>query len=146
MSSNDVFIIQNQDKLFLGKQGAWLDGRDPGALYKTPHKDEAVNEMFETTARDYSQRLSLVNCPLNDRGQPLIDPTILPPPLPRQNQNRALAFTEQGGTEQESTAQESAGQESTEQNGATAANENAADETGAETPASAPHTAAYQAH
>lgn len=134
MSSSDVFIIQNQDKLFLGKQGAWLDGREPGALYKTPYKDEAVNEMFETTARDYSQRLSLINCPLNDKGQPLIDPAILPPPLPRQNHNRALDLVQQESAEQESTEQKGSEQDSVP----------AANETDADTSASATH--AYQAH
>ena len=82
--TNHVYIIQNQDKLLLGRQRQWLDGREPGALYKTPHKDEAVNEMFEINARDYSQRLVLVHCPLNDKGLPHLDPSTLPPPLPRQ--------------------------------------------------------------
>jgi|GEM_PF-6337783 len=73
-----VYLIQNQDKLLLGRQRQWLNGHDPGAWYKTPHKDEAVNEMFEINARDYSQRLSLVHCPLNDKGHPQLDPSLLP--------------------------------------------------------------------
>ena len=50
---SELFILQNQDNLFLGKQNNWLDGRDPGALFKTIHKDEAINQMFEASSRDY---------------------------------------------------------------------------------------------
>ncbi|UTF58876.1 hypothetical protein [Gilvimarinus sp. DA14] len=87
---SEVYIIQNQDKLFLGKQRTWLDGRDPAALYRSPHKDEAVNEKFEVNAKDYSQRVKLVACALNERGQPAIDPDILPPPLPKEKETQPL--------------------------------------------------------
>ncbi|WP_198144041.1 hypothetical protein [Gilvimarinus agarilyticus] len=79
----DVYILQNQDKLFLSKQRIWVDGRDPAGLYRSPHKDEAVNEMFEASSKDYTQRVSLVACPLNERRNPVIDPEILPPPQPK---------------------------------------------------------------
>ncbi|WP_020207498.1 hypothetical protein [Gilvimarinus chinensis] len=87
---SEVYIIQNQDKLFLGKQRTWLDGRDPAALYRSPHKDEAVNEKFEINAKDYTQRVKLVACGLNERGQPAIDPDILPPPLPKEKETQPL--------------------------------------------------------
>ncbi|MDO3381441.1 hypothetical protein [Gilvimarinus algae] len=93
---SEVYIIQNQDKLFLSKQRAWLDGRDPASLYRSAHKDEAVNEKFEVNAKDYSQRVSLVRCPLNERGQPQIDPDILPPPQPKASQSLSLALDEAG--------------------------------------------------
>ena len=88
--SADVFIIQNQDNLLLGKQRVWLDGREPGALFRSAHKDEAVNEMFEAGSRDYTQRLTLLTCPLNEKGVPVLDPAILPPPLP--GKTRELEF------------------------------------------------------
>ncbi|MDO3388685.1 hypothetical protein QWI17_22755 [Gilvimarinus sp. SDUM040013] len=89
---SEVFIIQNQDKLFLSKQRAWVDGREPAGLYRTPHRDEAVNEKFEVNAKDYSQRVSLVSCALNERGVPLIDPDILPPPLPKAKGEDSMAL------------------------------------------------------
>ncbi|HEY7885533.1 MAG TPA: hypothetical protein VIC08_11375 [Cellvibrionaceae bacterium] len=88
----DVFIIQNQDRLFLGKQGALLDGREPAALYRSVHKDEAINEMVEATARDHTQRLQILTCSLNDKGLPMLDADILPPPLPDERKTRALDF------------------------------------------------------
>ena len=80
---SELFILQNQDNLFLGKQNNWLDGRDPGALFKTSHKDEAINQMFEASSRDYKQRIKVVGCPANEKGFPAIDPAIMPAPLPK---------------------------------------------------------------
>ncbi|HSC68668.1 MAG TPA: hypothetical protein VLC79_13305 [Cellvibrio sp.] len=80
---SELFILQNQDKLFLGRQNNWLDGRDLAALYKTAHKDEAINQMVEASAKDYKQRIKIVSCGANEKGLPLIDPEILPEPLPK---------------------------------------------------------------
>lgn len=80
---SDVFILQNQDKLLLGKNKEWLDGRDPGSLFKTPYKDEAINQMVEISSKDYIQRIKVLSCGLSDKGVPVIDPELLPPPLPK---------------------------------------------------------------
>lgn len=77
---SDVYILQNQAKLFLGKQKDWLDGTDPSSLYKTPHKDEAINLMFEVSSKDYTQRIHTVSCGVNDKGLPVIPQDILPEP------------------------------------------------------------------
>ncbi len=83
MSENQVYILQNQDKLFLSKQREWVDGRDLQVIFKTKHKDEALNQSFEATSKDYSLRIQLVSCPSKPNGLPEIDPDILPPPLPK---------------------------------------------------------------
>lgn len=80
---SELFILQNQDKLFLGRQNNWLDGRDLAALYKTVHKDEAINQMFEASSKDYRQRIKVLSCSANEKGLPLIDPELLPEPLPK---------------------------------------------------------------
>jgi len=80
---SELFILQNQDNLFLGKQKDWLDGRDPAALYKTLYKDEAVNQMFEVSSKDYTQRIKVLTCNASDKGLPLIAEDLLPPPLPK---------------------------------------------------------------
>lgn len=76
---SDVYLLQNQDKLFLGKQKDWLDGRDRNSLFKTPHKDEAVNQRVEISAKDYTQRIALLLCPIDERGLPVIAAEDLPP-------------------------------------------------------------------
>lgn len=84
---SELFILQNQQRLFLGKHNQWVDGRDPNALYKTSYKDEAINLMVEVSAKDYTQRIKLVSCQANDKGLPLLDPDSLPEPLPKANQD-----------------------------------------------------------
>lgn len=68
-----VYILQNQHQQFLGKQREWLDGGDAGALFRTPHKDEAINQMVEINTKDYSQRIQIRACQTNDKGLPVID-------------------------------------------------------------------------
>ena len=77
-----VFLLQNQDKLLLNKHGEWVDGREAGGLYRAVHRDEAVNQMVEVNARDYTLRIQVLECRLNQRGNPCIDADDLPPPMP----------------------------------------------------------------
>ncbi|MEC8427997.1 MAG: hypothetical protein VXZ35_06190 [Pseudomonadota bacterium] len=74
-----VFLLQNQDKRFLTKQGEWCDGRDTNHLYRTVHRDEALNQMVESNARDYTLRIKILECATNDRGVPQIADDDLPP-------------------------------------------------------------------
>ncbi len=80
---NQTFILQNQDKLFFGKSKEWVDGYDANAVFKTPHKDEAVNQMFEITSKDYKQRVKVIACELDEKALPIIDSEIMPAPLPK---------------------------------------------------------------
>jgi hypothetical protein len=80
---NQTFILQNQDKLFFGKNKEWVDGYDANAVYKTLHKDEAVNQMFEITSKDYKQRVKVISCDLDEKALPIIDSEIMPAPLPK---------------------------------------------------------------
>ncbi|MGI1679588.1 MAG: hypothetical protein K6L75_12685 [Cellvibrionaceae bacterium] len=79
----ELFLLQNQDKLFLSKQNEWVDGRDLNIIYKTTHRDEALNQLFETNTKDYGQRIHIISCPSNEKKLPDIDPDILPPPIPK---------------------------------------------------------------
>ncbi len=83
---SQVFILQNQEHYFFSKQGDWVDGRDAKVLFRTPHKDEAVNQSVEITAKDYTQRIQLRECTLNDKGLPELVNVELPPPLPDSTQ------------------------------------------------------------
>lgn len=80
---NQTFILQNQEKLFFGKNKEWVDGYDANAVYKTLHKDEAINQMFEITSKDYKQRVKVLSCDLNEKALPIIDSDIMPAPLPK---------------------------------------------------------------
>lgn len=66
----DVFVIRNQHGLFLGKHGDWIDGQDAHSLYRTMHKDEAINVKVEHSVRDPLLRLQIVTCSTNEKGEP----------------------------------------------------------------------------
>jgi hypothetical protein len=78
-----TFILQNQSKLFFGKSKEWVDGYDANAVYKTLHKDEAINQMVEISAKDYTQRVKILTCEINEKGLPVIDAELMPAPLPK---------------------------------------------------------------
>lgn len=82
-----MYIIRNQDGYFLAKPGLskcgeWADGREPSYLFRTQYRDEATNQLFETNSKDFSLRLSVVECDTNSKGLPIIPDELLPPPLP----------------------------------------------------------------
>ncbi|WP_157533538.1 hypothetical protein [Microbulbifer variabilis] len=67
-----VYVLANQHQQFLSKSGEWLDGREPNKLFRSEHKDVAINQMFEANTRDVSLRIELLQCELNNKGQPLV--------------------------------------------------------------------------
>jgi len=75
-----MFILQNQDGYFLSKSGDWVDGREPNTLFRTLHKDEALNQLFESNSQDYSLRITIFDCEANSKKQPIIPEEQLPPP------------------------------------------------------------------
>ncbi|NIB42795.1 hypothetical protein HBA55_24525 [Pseudomaricurvus alkylphenolicus] len=74
-----VYLLQNQHKHLLSKGGEWVDGRDANLLYRSVHRDEALNQMIETNARDYTLRIRILEAQVNDRGRPLLKDEDLPP-------------------------------------------------------------------
>ena len=76
---SSVFLLQNQHKQLLSKQGEWVDGREASTLFRAAHRDEALNQLIETNARDYTLRMKILECPLNERGLPLLQDEDLPP-------------------------------------------------------------------
>ncbi|MFA0810451.1 hypothetical protein [Microbulbifer epialgicus] len=67
-----VYVLTNQHQQFLSKSGEWLDGREPNKLFRSEHKDVAINQMFEANTRDVSLRIELLQCELNTKGHPLV--------------------------------------------------------------------------
>jgi len=78
---HNLFLIHNQDGYFLGKSGDWLDGREPAQLFRTQHKDEAVNQLFEANSQNVEWRLSIIECPAKGRLLPDIPEDKMPPPI-----------------------------------------------------------------
>lgn len=68
-----IFVIRNQHGLYLSKQQEWIEGREAASLYRTPHRDEAVNAVFEASLRDIAIRAEVVACRLDERNLPRVD-------------------------------------------------------------------------
>jgi len=69
---SNVFLLRNQHSLFLNRHAQWVSGKEAASLFRAKHKDEALNEVFEVSARDISQRIEVVELPVNEKGVPII--------------------------------------------------------------------------
>lgn len=70
---NTVFAIKNQHGLYLNKHQEWVDSRDSQSLYRTAHKDEAINTVFEMSSRDIHMRAEVIACAVDEKGNPLAE-------------------------------------------------------------------------
>lgn len=69
----EVYVIRNQHGQYLSKQREWVSGRDAAILYRTVHKDEAVNTVFEVSAKEILLRAEPVACTLDHRQLPQVE-------------------------------------------------------------------------
>jgi hypothetical protein len=74
-----VFIIQNHDQMYLSKQGGWVDGSDANQLFRSMHKDEAINVKVEQSVRNPQLRLSVLTCELDAKDHLRLGQTTLAP-------------------------------------------------------------------
>jgi hypothetical protein len=73
-----VFVVKNQLGLYLSKQQEWVDGSDEQSLYRTAHRDEAINTVFEVSSRDIYLRAETLVCETNDKGNPIVAVATVP--------------------------------------------------------------------
>lgn len=78
-----LFVIRNQHQHYLGRHHEWVDGSNPAAVLRTPHRDVAANELFEANLKDIALRGEILACELDERGLPRIEVlNPIPEPLP----------------------------------------------------------------
>lgn len=77
----EVFVIRNQLGHYWGKSKAWVDGSQARLVQRTPHRDEATNTLFELSSRDIDLRGEVLAAELNERGEPVIEPSQIPLPM-----------------------------------------------------------------
>ena len=68
-----VFVVSNQQGLFANKHKEWVDGREAKSLFRSPHKDEAINWVFELSSKDISVRAEAISVELDDKKQPVVE-------------------------------------------------------------------------
>ncbi|MEO1080490.1 MAG: hypothetical protein AAFY29_13105 [Pseudomonadota bacterium] len=71
--SEPVFVIRNQLQQFWTRAGDWVDGREPQRLLKFRHRDEALNQLVELSARDITLRGEVLRADIGERGEPIVD-------------------------------------------------------------------------
>ena len=77
----DVYVIRNQLGHYWGKSKAWVDGSEPRAVMRSPHRDEATNTLVELSAKDIDLRGEIVAVALSDKGDPQVEASEIPVPL-----------------------------------------------------------------
>lgn len=88
-----VFVVTNQYGMFATKHKEWQDGREPKLLFRSPHKDEAINLVFELSSKDIDLRAEVISVDLNDKKQPVVDVTAEPPAAIDEEQNQTNVTT-----------------------------------------------------
>ncbi len=66
-------MIRNQNQHYLGRHHDWLDGSHRPALFRTPYRDVAVNELFEVNVKDFALRGEIIACEADDKGYPAVE-------------------------------------------------------------------------
>ena len=67
-----VFIIRNQDELYLDTQDQWVTPDSELPPFHSPHKDVALNKLFEMTLADATLRGKVDSCPADAKGKPVL--------------------------------------------------------------------------
>lgn len=70
-----VFVVVNQHGLFADKHKEWTDGREPKLLFRSQHKDEAINLVFELSSKDIYIRAEAIEVDINEKKHPVVEVT-----------------------------------------------------------------------
>ena len=68
-----IFVIRNQNGHYLGRHGEWLDGSHVPGLFRTEHRDAAVNELVEVNLRDFDLRGEIIACEAASGDYPVVE-------------------------------------------------------------------------
>ena len=78
---SNIYILQSQSDLYLSKSGDWVSGDDSKVLFRTQHKDEAINQKVELTVKQPELRVNVGIAQLGDKGKLILrqEPKVLQP-------------------------------------------------------------------
>jgi len=69
-----LYLIVDQYNHFLEKSGEWTDTLRTNQVYRTIHKDEALNELLELNAKHIEFRLRIIEANLTEKGLEPLEP------------------------------------------------------------------------
>ncbi len=99
-----VFVIRNQNGHYLGRHGEWLDGSHVPALFRTEHRDVAVNELVEVNLRDFDLLGEVVGIDGVEGDYPVVEVTNPIVSTPAEEATDAAAGVTAGSEQQVSEA------------------------------------------
>ena len=67
-----IYILQTQGQRTLNKDLEWSSEADRNAVFQTPHRDIAINQLIELNAKDISLRAAIVECEADSKGRPVL--------------------------------------------------------------------------
>ena len=73
MQTKRIFVIRNQFEQYLDKHSGWLSGKDPQALYRADHHDQALNTLLEVNSKDISLRGDIIEVDLDEKKRPVVE-------------------------------------------------------------------------
>jgi hypothetical protein len=68
-----LYIIQSASGNFLDKHLVWLEAPQVSQLFRTSHRDVALNQLIELNTKDVHLRAWVIACESNEHGDPVID-------------------------------------------------------------------------
>ncbi len=77
-----ILVIRNQNGHYLGRNGDWQDGSHVPGLFRTEHRDVAMNELVEVNLRDFDLRGEIICCEAEAGEYPVVEvlnPIVLAP-------------------------------------------------------------------
>lgn len=73
----ELYLLIDQHNQFLDKEGHWIPlpeaKQNPTALFRTPLKDEAINQKVEYIVKNPELRIALTTVPTDDKGVPILE-------------------------------------------------------------------------
>lgn len=69
-----LYVVSDQRGLFVNKQKEWVDASEIKTLFRTQHKDEAINLVFELSSKDIGLRAEALLVDQDPNKQPIVIP------------------------------------------------------------------------
>lgn len=72
----EVYILKNQNNEFLDKSGGWATIHETKSFYRTPHKDEALNQKVEFSVKRPELRIAIETAQAEPNGKVTVNEDI----------------------------------------------------------------------
>lgn len=78
----EVFLLKNQNGDYLEKSGEWVNPAQSKTLFRTPHRDEAINQKVELAVKNAELRVQIATGKVSPEGKLLLKESDAPLEMP----------------------------------------------------------------